>query len=402
MPMSEWKTEDLNDAPCGFLVYADNGIIQNLNRTMAVQLGYSDPSELTGKSFESLLGVAGRIFCQTHFFPLVKMQGRAEEIFFLFKTKEREDLPMICNAARKQSGDTYVTHCAFFRAVERGRYEEKLLLARRNAEQALVENKELNEARVLLEENSIELDRRINQLVRINDELAQFSTIVSHDMQESIRKIAVFADKLAQEGKDLLTEVTARDLQRIKKECERSRELASRLELFISLSTHTESFCTVNLDDVFSDALKNANAESKLENFTIKREPLPQLQGDPKQLQLLFYHLLHNSFLYRHPHTPLTLDVKATLIQQNSYKQIKGKYHYTDFVQVIVTDNGTGFTIANKNAFGIHRKHEGGVMALGFGLALCKKIVDLHAGFIELKSFPSRGTTVILHLPLKQ
>jgi sigma-B regulation protein RsbU (phosphoserine phosphatase) len=399
--MSEWKAEDLNDAPCGFLIFSDDGIIQSINRTMAVQLGYSEPSELEGKSVESILGIAGRIFYQTHFFPLIKMQGRAEEIFFLCKTKDRKDLPMICTAARKKAGSAFLNHCAFFRAVERGKYEEQLLQARRKAENTLLENKDLNTARLLLEENSIELDRRINQLVRMNDELAQFSTIVSHDMQESIRKISVFADKLTRESKVMLEEGTVRDLNRIKKECARSRDLASKLESFISLNADTESFNIVNLDEIFTGALQKANAGVNAENLMINRAPLPELEGDPNQLQLLFYHLLHNSLLYRHPKREVIIDVKATLIQQNSYKEIKGKYRYIDFLQVSLTDNGNGFKPAIKNAFGIHRKEENGLMALGFGLALCKKIVDLHGGFIELKSFPSRGTTVILHLPLK-
>jgi sigma-B regulation protein RsbU (phosphoserine phosphatase) len=399
--MSEWKSNDLNDAPCGFLIFSDDGIIRSINRTMAVQLGYQDPSELQGKTFEFILGIAGRIFYQTHFFPLIKMQGRAEEIFFVCKTKGGRDVPMICTTIRKASGGTYLNHCAFFRAVERGKYEEQLLRACRKAENALLENKELVAARILLEEHSIELDRRINQLVRMNDELAQFSTIVSHDMQESIRKIGMFADKLARESKVMVEDGTVRELNRIKKECARSRELAARLESFISLNADTQSFSTVNLDEIFSGALQKANAASNIENFTINCEPLAALEGDADQLKLLFYHLLHNSLSYRYPGRELVLDLKATLIQQNSYKEIKGKYRYINFLQVSFTDNGNGFVVSAKNAFGIHRKEQDGLMTLGFGLALCKKIVDIHGGFIELKSFPLRGTTVILHLPLK-
>ncbi|HYG14742.1 MAG TPA: PAS domain-containing protein [Bacteroidia bacterium] len=85
--MYDLTVADLDTAPCGFFTFTDNGLIKAINSTLVNWLGYSDKSEVIGNSLESILTVAGRIFYNTHFFPLVKMHGRANEIFFILKKK---------------------------------------------------------------------------------------------------------------------------------------------------------------------------------------------------------------------------------------------------------------------------------------------------------------------------
>ena len=91
--------ELLNNAPCGFLVFADDGSIIEANATLIDSLGY-ERGELLKLHVEKIFSVAGRIFYQTHFFPLLKLQERADEIFMTFMTTDKQEIPVLLNAQR--------------------------------------------------------------------------------------------------------------------------------------------------------------------------------------------------------------------------------------------------------------------------------------------------------------
>lgn len=382
---------DLDSAPCGFLVFSDDGKIVAINQTLLHQLAYEQKNELVGKSVENIFTIAGRIFYQTHFFPLIKMHGHAEEIFFILRGKKEVEFPVICNAVRKESNGIQEYHCILFQAVQRGKYEQQLLQAKQKAEQALLENAELAATKDAAEKNVIELDRRLSQLINMNDDVAQFSKIISHDMQETVRKIGLFADKLAFENAAVLGDSIIRDLNRINKECRRMRALTVQLEKFISLNSVPELFVEVDLNEFFDH----------VKGFEIIKEQLPVIKGNPTELAVLFSQILDNAFQYRSSERPLIVTVEATMIQQNSFKEIKGKYRYIDFIQLTITDNGAGFAISNPDElFTIRRKDSGDLLHLSFGLAFAKKIVDNHFGFISIRSVPGNGTSVFIHLPV--
>lgn len=102
----------LNHAPCGFLSFTDDKAIAMVNDTLLKLLGY-EIQELQGKSMNSILPIAGRIFCQTHFFPLLNLYGKAEEIYFSLRSKQGVDIPMLVNAVRRQDQDQCFNDCIF-------------------------------------------------------------------------------------------------------------------------------------------------------------------------------------------------------------------------------------------------------------------------------------------------
>jgi PAS domain S-box-containing protein len=157
----------LNHAPCGFLSFADDGVITTVNATLLRMLGY-DQDELTGRGIESVLTVGSRIFYQTHFFPLIRMHGRAEEIFLLLRSRGGEEVGTLCNVARHERGGHAANDCVFLRVQERRKYEDELLRARRAADEAraLAEahSRELEAANRLLEEQATELQMQHHQL----------------------------------------------------------------------------------------------------------------------------------------------------------------------------------------------------------------------------------------------
>ena len=159
--------ELLDQAPCGFASFADDGTITAANATLADMLGYAH-GELEGRRIESLMGVGTRIFYQTHFFPLVRLHGRAEEIFLLLRGKDGADVGVLANAARRERGGAWANDCVFMRVQERRKFEDELLRARKEADaaRAVAEARatELNDANELLEQQAMELELQHQQL----------------------------------------------------------------------------------------------------------------------------------------------------------------------------------------------------------------------------------------------
>lgn len=127
--------ELLNTAPCGFLSFADDGAILVVNRTLTVWLSYEE-TEVVGRHFEHVLPPGGRIFYQTHFFPLLRLHGRAEEVYFSLRASDGSQLPVMANAVRAVRGGSPINDCVFVPMRQRRRFEDELLSAKREAEEA--------------------------------------------------------------------------------------------------------------------------------------------------------------------------------------------------------------------------------------------------------------------------
>jgi anti-anti-sigma regulatory factor len=127
--------ELLNTAPCGFLAFADDGTILAANATLLGWLGRG-LEELAGRHFENILPPGGRIFYQTHFFPLLRLHGRAEEIYLSLRDARGEDVPVLVNAARRERDGSHANDCVFVPMRQRRRFEDEILAAKREAEEA--------------------------------------------------------------------------------------------------------------------------------------------------------------------------------------------------------------------------------------------------------------------------
>lgn len=127
--------ELLNTAPCGFLAFSDDGTILAANATLAGWLGRAAGS-LDGLHVESILPPGGRIFYQSYFFPLLKLHGRAEEVYLSLRGDGGGDVPVLANAARAVRDGAAVNDCVFVPMLQRRRFEDELLAAKREAEAA--------------------------------------------------------------------------------------------------------------------------------------------------------------------------------------------------------------------------------------------------------------------------
>ena len=175
-PSTPGSFEDLEDlfenAPCGYLSLHPDGRIMRSNRTFSTWIGIP-PEQLVGKRLRDLLNVAGRMFYETHFAPLLRMQGFFNEVALDVVTANGKTLPMLVNARERRDpdGNLVFTRVTLFAAAERRRYERELVEAEAAAEAARLQLAMLNE----------ELEKRVSEVVaqRLAAELGLTETEVS-------------------------------------------------------------------------------------------------------------------------------------------------------------------------------------------------------------------------------
>lgn len=221
----------LDALPCGVVSFEDDGTIVSINSTLSTMLGYT-ANEIEGRHVETLLGTAGRIFFQTHIYPITRLHGRAEELFVLLRHKNGADIGALINAARRDFGGRGVTDCAVMEVRERRKYEDALLRAKQAADAANTTlrlrtgeleqaNRKLEDQAVALEQHqhqledqATELEIQSEQLLAANDELmartlelehariaaddanrakSQFLAVMSHELRTPLNAIGGYA-----------------------------------------------------------------------------------------------------------------------------------------------------------------------------------------------------------------
>ncbi|MBB3745598.1 sigma-B regulation protein RsbU (phosphoserine phosphatase) [Rhizobium sp. BK591] len=180
-------TEDLEDlyenAPCGYLSLQPDGRIVKVNRTLSAWIGIP-VDQLLGKRLHDLLNMPGRIFYETHFAPLLRMQGFFNEVALDLVTSDGRKLPVLANAMerRAEDGALLFTRVTMFQAAERRRYERELVDARAAADAASA-----------MVKSQLELEQETAELRE------QFIAILGHDLRNPLASIAAAARMLRKE-----------------------------------------------------------------------------------------------------------------------------------------------------------------------------------------------------------
>jgi phosphoserine phosphatase RsbU/P len=385
--------EQLDHAPFGYIEFSEDGKVLASNTTLANLLGYS-PEELVGRKFESLLTLANKIFYQTHFFPLLKLNGNASEVFLSLLGRDGSSIPVLTSAGRRNGS----FQCAFMVVSERQKYETEILSARRKAEEALSSNEELKKAKQELEQNARDLDRRLHELQGKNLEVENVSRLLAHDLREPVRKVRLFADLVRENVTTALDAEGSFGLTRIFEESDRALHLITEIQRFLDAGTSQEAMVPVELDSVVRGA--EQMIREKNSNWKLEVENLPKIVGRPRQLESLFQELFDNALKFCPLTHPLVVRISSQKIQLNGYHATKDRYVYRDFVQIEVADNGMSFDPQYTSyVFGLFKKLNPTSNGVGAGLAICRKIAATHQGTIEIRPVLNQGTSVILRLP---
>ncbi len=159
-----------NQSPCGYFSTDGNGIITKINNTLLVWLGYSKEDIIGKVTWQSLLSVGGKMYFETHYSPLLQMQGFVQEISFEMVKKDNSRLPILINTKqiRDENGNVQVNYSTVFEVSQRKSYENELLIAKRTAED---QNKLIHETNEKLLVSEEELKSTIEEIERLNENL---------------------------------------------------------------------------------------------------------------------------------------------------------------------------------------------------------------------------------------
>lgn len=392
--------ESFDHAPAYYWEVAENGLLLAVNQTLSEDLGYLQ-DELTGKHMESISTMATRIFCQTHLFPLLQLKGHASEIFISLSPRDRRPLPILCNVKKTVRNGTGIVVYAGIAVENRKKFEDELIEARKTAEAALLENSALVQAKRELEYNIGQSALNLNLIRQRNDELRQFNHVVTHVLQEPIRKIAIFSKMLA-DVDDAAGKDPRMALEKLLRATEQIRFAVDGLQQYAWV---TESSNEESEMDMHAELLR-VKAQLEKENPGITLElisnPISLLTADQIQMGLLLYHILSNAVRFRKKGNAAVVHVEAMIIQQNQLADLPGKYKFSDYLKIAFRDEGIGFDPVYKDQiFDLFIKLQH-TARNGIGLALCKKIVENHHGTISADSVPGEGTTITVLLPVNQ
>jgi sigma-B regulation protein RsbU (phosphoserine phosphatase) len=383
----------LENAPCGCFVFSDNGTVTEINNTVCVDLGVAR-DQIVNRNIEEIFTISTRIFYQTHFFPLLKMSGHVEEIYMTLLKSDGEHLPILLSAKRVEAGGEMLNSCAYITVHNRKKFEDELVAARNAAQRALSENTELVKVKSELQGQADELQKQMVKVESQNHELQQFNHVITHNLKEPLRKIQIFTGKLNDQTQ-------SRDMERLDRSVKQMRAVVTGLQEYIWLNEKTNAFSRVDLKLSVQAAMERLKFESNSAALHISYDELPEIAGDQEQLALLFYHLFSNSIKFRRLDR-VEIQIHSTLLKQNRFTSVEGKYDYVDFVKLEVVDNGIGFESQYASTIFELFKKSHYLEGQGLGLALCKKIAINHGGMISAESVVNSYTKIIIWLPIAQ
>jgi diguanylate cyclase (GGDEF)-like protein len=179
----------LETIPGGFVRFTDDSTIRIVNQTLVEWVGRAR-HDLIGRPFADLLTAGGRIFYQTHLFPLLKLTAHADEIALALRTTSGTEVPVLMSAVRREVNGVMVNDCLFMTMHQRNQYEEALLAARKAAETAHRNAQRIN---VDLEAARRELEAQQAELLHLNNQLA---VLVTTDALTGLLNRRAFQDRL--------------------------------------------------------------------------------------------------------------------------------------------------------------------------------------------------------------
>jgi PAS domain S-box-containing protein len=425
--------EILDALPCGVVSFEDDGTIVGINATLASMLGY-ETSELEGRHVETLLGIAGRIFFQTHIFPITRLHGRAEELFVLLRHKSGTDVGALINATRREIIGRAVTDCAIMEVRERRKYEDALLRAKQTADAANKAlqhrtdeleqaNKKLQEQAAALElqqqqlqDQAAELEVQSEELLVSNDELlvrteelekariaaddanhakSQFLAVMSHELRTPLNAIGGYAQLLELGVHGAINEQQREALERIVRG---QRHLLRLINDVLNLARIEAGRVEYAIDEIrIADVVANVMpmiepqmSEAGLTSTMSVEEHLAA-RGDREKVQQILINLLTNAVKF----TPAGGTVRTF-----AERDVDGRH-----IRVSVADSGIGIPSDKlKSVFepfvqvdvGRTRRKEGS----GLGLAISRDLARGMGGDLRLTSEEGHGSTFTLVLPI--
>lgn len=366
---------DLYDhAPCGYHSLGPDGTILRMNATELSWLGYSR-EELVGRSFAGLFTPESLERFHSKF-PEFKERGWISDVLFDLVRKDGSLLPVIVSA-------TAVCDAAGNFLMSRSTVSIDTL--RKQAVRELEQYRDHLEE--LVEERTAELNRIAEDLTRSNRDLEQFAWVASHDLQEPLRMVASFVERLGQDYRGRLDPAADTYIRIAAENSRRMQRLIQGLLAFSRVGGRGRGFAPTDTAKCLDEALEALGQTIAKTGAEISAHGLPEVRADAGQLVELLRNLVENALEYRSARPPR---IRVEALRE------EGCWHFS------VADNGVGIQPRYfERIFKIfQRLHAPSAhVGTGIGLAICQKIVERHGGRIWVESEPGEGATFHFTLP---
>lgn len=240
-----------------------------------------------------------------------------------------------------------------------------------------------------------------DKLQHSNRELESFANIASHDLQEPLRKVVAFGDRLVTRCSSAFDDQGRDYLDRMQGAAKRMQILIEGLLNFSRVSTKASPFAPVDLEKVTRDVISDLEVRIQHVQGKVEVGDLPTIEADRLQMRQLMQNLIGNALKFSQKGIPPLIKVYCRRIRENG----NGDALSNELYQLTVEDNGIGFEEKYaERIFDVFQRLHGRAEyeGSGIGLSICRKIVDRHNGTITAKSSPGKGASFIVILPLTQ
>ncbi|TAF63378.1 MAG: PAS domain-containing protein [Cytophagales bacterium] len=364
--MTNVKTADLylEQLPCGYILSDKEGKILQANTQFCQMIGYSAEQIIHQRYWQDFLAIGSKIYYETHYAPLLAMQGNVEEISFEFINKENIKIPTLVNAKKhtNECPNSYIS-IAIFEMKQRQIYEKELLVEKRKAEELA------------------------NELKAINQDLEQFAHVISHDLKSPLGSII----QLTQLLKDNLGEIDEQSaffLQSIENSSFALIDLISRvLKYYTQTEILNKDKEPIEIDTLINQIiiLLDPKKEHQI-SFTNHANNIVYLSQ--AILQQLLINLLGNAIKYNDK--PL-IKIEITLTED------------AEFYQLAIKDNGVGIEAKNQEKIfrlfnNLGKKDRFGNYGTGIGLPAIKRTLQSQGGSINVESTLGEGSCFTIKL----
>ncbi len=362
----------INTAVDGIITINERGIMEMVNPSAARIFGYGE-QELLGKSVNMLMPAPESVQHNGY----IDRYQRTGEKRIIGIGREVSGL--------KKDGTTF----PFFLSVS------EVVLDGRRVYTGFVHDiteQKLNEER---------LRRYAAELERSNQELQDFAYISSHDLQEPLRKIQAFGDRLKIKEEGNLSDQGKEYVNRMLNAAVRMQNLINDLLSFSRITSKARPFELVDLNKILQEVLSDLEISIEKSNAVINTSILPAIEADPTQMRQLFQNLISNAIKFRREGAPPVINIY--------YKHFQKKAHLVatpgdEYIELYFEDNGIGFNEKYLDKiFNIFQRLEGQKYeGSGIGLAICRKIAIRHGGHITASSTQGKGSVFTVKLAIKQ
>jgi len=247
------------------------------------------------------------------------------------------------------------------------------------------------------------INRKAAELARSNAELEQFAYVASHDLQEPLRKIQAFGDRLKAKC-DAVNLQDGRDyLERMQGAAARMQTLINDLLTFSRVISASQPFVPVDLNSVIKGVLSDLEVRIEQTGAKVEVAELPAIEADPLQMRQLFQNLIGNALKFQPPKGQPLIRIQGRILK-SAFAGTPEEDPYAEQCELTIRDNGIGFDEKYLDKIfavfqRLHGRNE--YEGTGVGLAVCRRITDRHGGNINARSKPGEGATFVVTVPVR-